>query len=321
MLLIFVWHVRGHYLPESGLPTDTTAVTILTYFCLFITFHVDLFVLITGYFGVRGRRKPLVKTLLLCVFYSIILNLIALFFGEQFCWEEIIMPISHSPWWFMQVYILLVLLAPVIERYVTNCTNTEFHILLAVMLFIDVYLGFLWQLPNFLGHGYDLINFVTVYLLGIWIRRQEEQTSMIIRNKWAPAAIFILCCLIRYKVQPITAFTWTDYNSPLALIMAVCLFLLCKHIRVPFSMKRPILFLSTSAIAVYLITDYPAFRTIIMPTFVKVYSEYSDNYVQQLISIMAFVSLLYTACCVFDKIRIVTMRPLYAYLLRISKRY
>lgn len=304
MLLIFVWHIRGHYIPEAGIPQGTTAVTILTYFCLFITFHVDLFVLITGYFGIRSRRKPIIKTLLLCVFYAIILNLLSWAVVEQFNWEEIVMPVSHSPWWFMQVYFILVLIAPVIEKYVNYSSSTEFNILLIIFIFLDVYLGFLWQIPNFTGHGYDILNFVTVYLLGVWLRKQKKD-NLLLRKWWIPAVIFLMCCVLRYKVQPITTFTWTDYNSPLALTMAVCVYCMFLHVRVPYWMQKHVLFLSASAVVVYLITDHSGFRQSVIPLFKDYYISFGGGvWYLELLYVAFFIITLFVACCVFDKIRI-----------------
>lgn len=75
MLLICLWHVNGHFL--SGVPAESNIVSgIMAYIGLFINFHVDLFVLITGYFGIRHRTNGFVKTILLSVFYALLLNVI-----------------------------------------------------------------------------------------------------------------------------------------------------------------------------------------------------------------------------------------------------
>lgn len=319
MLLIFVWHIRIHYMPEAAIPLNTPTVTFLNYFCLFITFHVDLFVLITGYFGIRNWRKPIVKTLLLCVFYAIILNLLSWAAGERFNWEEIVMPVSHSPWWFMQVYLILVMIAPAIECFVSYSSNREFHVLLAVFLFLDVYLSFFWHVPNLSSRGYDIMNFLTVYLLGVWIRKNIEGRKNYNRYHWIPVVVFLICCLLRYKVQPIATLAWEDYNSPLALTMAVCVFYIFLHIKVPAWVQKPVLFLSSSAVSVYLVTDYPSFRRLILPLF-------SDNYMAmpnisylQLLYLTAFVIVLFIACCIFDKIRILLLKPINIYLLNITE--
>lgn len=310
MLLILVWHIRGHYIPEAGLPQDTPEVTVLTYFCLFITFHVNLFVLITGFFGIRDRRKSIIKTLEMCVFYAIALNILSYLTGNGFHWEEIFMPISHSPWWFMQVYMILILIAPIIEKYISSIKNTDFYVLMTIFLFLNSYLSFVWHVDNLYGHGYDILNFITIYILGAWIRRDCDLISHLRKNPLMLLLLFLACCIIRYKVQPITVVTWTDYNSPLNIAMAVIVFCLFLNIKIPTLLEKSTLFLSTSAVAVYLITDYPFFRVWIEPTFNRLYMISNEPSIH-LLFLATFIMTLFIACCVFDRIRIIINRKIF----------
>lgn len=311
MLLILVWHIRGHYIPEAGVPQDTTEVTALTYFCLFITFHVNLFVLITGFFGIRDRKKSLIKTIEMCIFYAVVLNILSYLTGNGFNWQEILMPISHSPWWFMQVYLILILIAPIFEKYISNITNTEFYVLVTIFLFLDVYLSFFWHADNLYGHGYDILNFTTIYILGAWIRRDCGFICHLRKNPLMLLLLFLACCIIRYKVQPITTIAWTDYNSPLNIAMAVTIFCLFLNIKVPALFEKTILLLSTSAVSVYLITDHPEFRKFILPLFQYLWIILGNNaWYFELFYVVALVIILFIICCLFDKIRIWLTSPL-----------
>lgn len=80
MLLICLWHVNGHFLPllpNAGSLVGKTLSLLMPY----ITFHVDLFVLITGYFGVRHLKRGLLKTSLLVLFYSLVLGVLTSYLG------------------------------------------------------------------------------------------------------------------------------------------------------------------------------------------------------------------------------------------------
>ena len=80
MLLICLWHVNGHFLPllpNVGSLVGKTLSLLMPY----ITFHVDLFVLITGYFGVCHLKRGLLKTSLLVIFYSLVLGALTLYLG------------------------------------------------------------------------------------------------------------------------------------------------------------------------------------------------------------------------------------------------
>lgn len=90
MFLICLWHVNGHFLPLVPNETNHTA-GIINNFTPYLTFHVDLFVMITGYFGVRNSAKGVIKTCSLVIFYSLILGLaINCLGGGQFEMESLV---------------------------------------------------------------------------------------------------------------------------------------------------------------------------------------------------------------------------------------
>ena len=77
MFLIVVWHIYGHYMEGCDIihPIAQKAMGFITGF---ISFHVDLFILITGYFGVKNNKKAIVKNIILCAFYLWAFNIISL---------------------------------------------------------------------------------------------------------------------------------------------------------------------------------------------------------------------------------------------------
>lgn len=307
MILILIWHIHGHFLPLLSQETNLLNRT-FNLMALFISFHVDLFVLITGYFGIKNRLGG-VKILVLCVFYALVMNTISIYFGKQVNWNEILLPISFSPWWFMKVYILLALIAPILNTYIKNVTAKNFYITISVFSFISVYLGWFHHIPMYYHHGYDLFNFIQLYLLGRWLKRDDAIVKNLKKSILLPICIFIVCCIIRYKVQPITCVEWTDYSSPLNLLMAISVFCLFLQIRVSSLFAKPVVFLSTSAVAVYLITDYHGVRQPIA-CFLSWGLSAFDTYMMQCCFIVVFVLVVFLLCCLFDKFRIYITRPI-----------
>lgn len=313
MLLIFIWHITGHYLPSVQIESGTLHV-ILNYFCLFITFHVDLFVLITGYFGVKNPKSGIIKTLSLCIFYAIILNLLSYIAQGYFCVEEVLLPISHTQWWFLRVYIILILIAPVIESYIIK-SQKHLYYLLAISFFVNVILGFLWHTENFYGHGNDVGNFIFMYLIGVWLRSDDKIVLYFEKRISLILTSIVICCFLRYKVQPFDFVKWTDYNSPLNILMAVSVFCLFLRIKIHSCWSGIILFFSTSAVSVYLITDHEGFRNAIIPCFSDVIIKYNDNVALQLLFVLIFIISIFIICCIFDKIRISATTPLNKYII------
>lgn len=307
MLLIFLWHLGGHFM--TYVPTEVNASSsIINYAGLFISFHVDVFVLITGYFGIRKRTGAFVKTLFLCIFYALVLNSIASLTGGYFNIKEVLMPLSCSPWWFLKVYMLLVLIAPVLEKYIKDATIRDFYVLLGTAILLDVYFGFFLHLSPYDNHGYDIFNFLLVYLLGCLLRRDDKLITAFKKRPLLPALTFLACCAIRYKVQPVTSVTWTDYNSPLNLLMALSVFCLFLKLKVSDKLTKPIMYLSSSAVAVYLITDYKGIRDLIAYPFVIGMQATSHNVLLQMLFILTFIIIGFVLCCFIDKLRIVTTK-------------
>lgn len=297
MMLILLWHISGHLLPL--LPNGVNHVEVpLNYINLFITFHVDLFVIITGYFGVHHRGRSLMKIILLCLFYTCLLNIISLLRGNGINWKDFL-PFSNSPWWFMKVYLLLLLIAPILERYMSICSNKEFYAMLAIAAFISVYMGWFMHVSPYDNHGYDIFNFILLYIIGHWLRLEDQMTIKLKADNKIPLAIFLLCCVVR----PISGLNWLDYSSPLNLIMAICVFCLFLKIKISNKLSRRILFFSSSAISVYLVTDYPDMRLLFAWLLGQGMNVFPTT-TGQLVWILAFILICFTICSIVDKLRI-----------------
>jgi len=304
MLLITLWHVKLHFINAMDIEPGIVS-TFMDYIVVFISFHVNCFVIITGYFGVRDNTKGLMRTIFLIMFYSIILNLIFLCIGHPVSLASMFLPISHGTWWFMQIYLVLLLIAPLIEKYVAICTKQEYYILLCGSIIVNVYLGYFNHVDSLYHGGYDIINFVTVYLLGTWIRKQGTSILTIVKMpKTMLVLVALLFALVQYKIMgydlPVDIY---DYNSPYALAMAIVIFLLFLQIDIPKSMEKIIIFFSSSAVATYLVTDFPEVKVSLLQVFANITQDHCSS-ISGLIIILSCVLAAFCITCVIDKIRI-----------------
>ncbi len=132
MILIVAHHVAVH--SDFGFPTD-----LITFNKLWIQFielggkiGVNIFVLISGYFGVVARSiKPqkAIKLWLQIFTYSVVFFLISLkFLGEAFSLKTMIkdfLPITYSNWWFASTYFVLYLLSPFLNRFLNSLDKKD----------------------------------------------------------------------------------------------------------------------------------------------------------------------------------------------------
>lgn len=310
MFLICFWHVNGHFFPL--LPKDIIHVgDLFAKIIPYITFHVDLFVLITGYFGINNYKKKIFKTCSLILFYVIILTIITSCAGiGDIKWTQLL-PFSGAPWWFLHIYLVLLLISPIINNYLKD-KKRNIYSLLFITTFINVYLGWFRHIPLYDNHGYDIFNFINLYVIGYWLHTEGKIISKFKQKTIVLLLSFIICCVIRYKVQPIIYFNWWDYSSPLNIFMAVCVFCLFLKLRVSQLFYKPIMFLSTSAIAVYLITDYSGIYTLIASILYE-FIKYGENAKMQFLIIIFFVIVMFIFCCFIDKMRIIIIKPIEDY--------
>lgn len=196
------------------------------------------------------------------------------------------------------------LVSPVVERYVATATPGEFRALWGTAALVSVWLGFALHDEAYWRSGYDLYNFLLLYITGCALRRRGRLAAWLLGARWRPLALYALCCAARYKVQPITCVDWYDYSSPLTIAMAVAVFAAVKGVRVPGGWARAVTFLSSSAVAVYLITDYPPLRPVIAVPFVAAMRHSGGSEALMLAAALAFVAAQFAVCCCLDKARI-----------------
>lgn len=98
------------------------------------------FVLISGYFMIGSRtfslKKPL-SILIICAFYGVISYTIALLAGispHEGGPLYALFPYFWGNRWFVETYVMLLLLAPFLNKLLNSLTRDQYHLLLIVQL-------------------------------------------------------------------------------------------------------------------------------------------------------------------------------------------
>lgn len=130
---------------------------------------VDVFVLISGWFGVRPNLKSIGGLIFQCVFFGVtiycsllLLNLV------PFTLIGILKAIFHLPH-FIWCYLIMVLFAPILNTWVLNISKREFKIFLIFFFSISFLVGWTSVLDDFYG-GNSVISFIGLYLLARYLR-------------------------------------------------------------------------------------------------------------------------------------------------------
>ena len=246
MMFIVIYHISIHA-QKGELPSHN-------YIAAITTTGVNLFVLTSGYWGIKLKWKGLLNILSTVVFYYIIQFIAEILIfnitpsADHFI--NIIAPISRSPWWFMTCYILLMLVSPGLNIIKNNATDKQYKLIIATLLFLSCVSGFIFTNILINPNGFNLFHFITLYFVGDAIKRFNIANIFSKAQLWgiyivATIALFLFLTFISGNVK---------YNSPFLVVAAVSL--LCIFSRMKLNNKK-INTVASFMLPVYLLQDSP----------------------------------------------------------------
>lgn len=173
---ILLWHVTMHGfgykdINESApdLIWENTLIAAIFVPC------VNIFVLISGYFGIRLNIKSILRLESQSLFYGWTKVIIFLILGVPFA-KGAILPTIGGDWWFLKCYALLMLASPVLNAGIKQLKDRQL-----------LYIITGWILLNGLGsiirkdiNGFNFTSLFLVYMIGAYIRRMHEAGNLFI---------------------------------------------------------------------------------------------------------------------------------------------
>lgn len=196
------WHTRFYFDEQSTLISELI--------CSFIIYHVTLFVLISGYFGIKLKATSLLKIVLPCFFIGLFFNLVSTFLLNKpvSAKDYIILfaPFINSKWWFVTSYVQLMIASPILN-YINRSTNLREHLLVvAIFSFICFTYGGIFR-SDFDATGQSAFHFAFLYEVGSLIKKYIHYRGAIdIKARPRLICIYLLCvcCLyLKYRLDAI----------------------------------------------------------------------------------------------------------------------
>ena len=276
-IICMILIVAHHYVVHGGFIFGYD-VTVNRIFLEFLSFGgklgVNCYVLITGYFlsGIKGRRwKSTLKLWIQATLYSVLIYMIALITGAAGYNMRILIiylfPILYEVWWFVSVYFVLILIAPVINLFINSVTREQFKkslVLMIVVAYVIPTLSFFGVPTNMQMN--NTILFIVLYLIAAYIRKYGIKknikwselfwTTILIQNIYI-CVMDLLGIGWDYFAQRAMLLTY-DMHSFLLLVMSIalfCCFANKKEFYNPYINK-----IAATTFGVYLIHDNPFVR-------------------------------------------------------------
>lgn len=230
MLFIIAYHLLSFVVLPNYESTNVTPKA------MELIFHsgVVLFVLISGYFSIRLSVKSVLKLLLPILIYYVPAMIVyggIGFLGGVF-W------LSKSPYWFVKVYLLLLLLSPYINR-LWDKTNRKQHVyIISALAFFSVYMGTIYGEIS-LVDGKNIVHFVLLYYIGRTISDYRKKLNSIGSIRPFLLYVSLVTCIvllyINFSEGLIGTLVWLitfRYNSPLLIAESVLLFIAMSNMNI-----------------------------------------------------------------------------------------
>lgn len=268
---------------------------------------VNIFVLISGWFGIKPSFKGFCSLLFQVFFWGIIITLIGLA-----CHLEI--PVKSTLkvfcfggyYWFVIAYIGLYVVSPLLNSYIDNTPPKQFLSLIVCFFIVEFVFGWIISSESF-SCGYSIISFIGLYLLARYIRLHSVKLK-----STKPIFDILMYCLM--TIIPATVsfigikHGWTQlhplyYSSPFVVAASVFLFLFVSKFKFE---SKVIDWIGCSTFSVYIIHLHPLIAPYFKSLMQHIWVNYSTFNYSCIVLMLAIVFLL--TCALLDKIRIHSWR-------------
>lgn len=277
---------------------------------------VNVFVMISGWFGIRFSFKGLFRFLFQVLFFSIVGYLITVLLKvNSFSVSDFFahgLMFSSRNYWFVDCYLLLFVLAPALNMFCENAERRQLEVILLTMLCIQTIAA--WILPTLqaeLKGGYSAVSFAILYMIARYVRIHNPKWSSL-KLKYDVAiylALTLMLSIIAYFTRGggIALVDFYSYTSPFVIIAS--LFVLLAFTKFVFH-NKVVNYIASSAFAVYLLHEHfsvrePLYRSIVG----QLYSSEAP-YVSCLFDTIGFMLIVYVVAILIDKLRLMVSRLL-----------
>ena len=262
MLLIMVIHASNRALPMPN-SEDIVANPSSTFLQFtargFSIMGVDVFVMLSGWYGIRPRLSRIGELLFQILFFGL-LCLLAKYIltGGQLPYSPIqtlltLFILDNTSYWFIKCYLGLYLFAPVLNAFVEHATKQQFALTLCGLFAFQFVFGWVFESTTWICAGYSLPSFMCLYLLARFMKvhhpKFTRQSRLVDLSVYLGAVAVLSVGVFLLRRYLGLGGVLYFYNSPVVIIAAVGLLLFFS--KLSFS-NQAINWLGISALSIYL---------------------------------------------------------------------
>ena len=271
---------------------------------------VDMFVLLSGWYGIRPKIKSFSNFIFQCAFFLLSIYAFCLLFHlSELNIRGIMGCLLLLKWnWFIKAYLLLYILSPVINSFVESSTQKlHRNVLICFFIFQSIF-SWIVNAAVFFESGYSTISFIGLYLLARYFSKYKSRWMTYDRKVYL--LVFILVSFIgavasyAFGVFRIPYFNGLifRYDSPVVILASLSLLIYFSKLHFH---SKIINWIGASSFAVFLLHTNPNLcEQHFIPMIQKIYS--LNEGMVCVLNIGAFLLIIYVVAILLDQIRKIT---------------
>lgn len=306
MFLVLVVHANFNSLGEltkNDFINEPLGASIRLIFESISIVCVNLFILISGWFGIRARVKSFLNFYFQCIYFFGGLYLFFLLAGKsELSLGGLINCLGFNNW-FVMSYIGLYILSPLINSFLENTPKRRVGFLILSFFTFQTICG--WTgFARFFDSGYSAMSFIGIYMLGAYMRININDCKFLKKGhlNLLLFVVFVLIISLIYFVQEFIGIRLGvfSYINPLVIAGSAFLFLYFANLKIKNS--KIINWIAKSAFAVFLLhTQKYFFEKIFKDTLRDIFASYSD--LNCLVIIAGFLLAIFFGAIILDQPR------------------
>lgn len=271
----------------------------------FALVSVNVFVLISGWFGITFRWRSLSNLLFQTFFFFFGIFAVLVLLGElEFNANGLYKCLMLSDnAWFVKAYLGMYILAPAVNEMIKNLTAKQIKAIIITFFVFQTIYGWISDGASWINKGYSSFSFVGLYMLARYVRVYRPRVFTSSAN--FDIFVYTLCSLLTAAAIILLVyrdnFLWyrfMEYTSPLIIVASV--FLLLAVSKWDFQNKF-VNSIAVSCFAVYLM-HFMIFPTYMRPMIQTIAHNYNDLVMLALLT--GLLLTFFSVAILIDKVRL-----------------
>lgn len=305
MFLIFANHMNGHGVMGDNVASLDYSLKSIVFIIVtsVVVCAAPVFVIISGYFGIKPTLWGGGKFSFICLFYCILCYLFSVLAGGSFSLKELVnsaifISVERTGLWFLSAYLYLYCFSAVMNTWLKSRTQKQLTVFTIIMVSAIGIMSFLLKVETF----NTFILFLALYSVGYYLKHTEDKYIQKIKDYSLLLFVATIALLSVWGILTIhqigTESTIFCYTNPLVILQAVFLFLVFDKIKIKNS--KMINHIAVSSFMVYMMSENIYTRNYFVSIVKSIFS--IDSECLTIVTYIAFLFVAYLVLTAIDKI-------------------